>query len=151
MKISTFWHMPRQQKTHFFFNILLCGIARASINLFSYRLISKWFGQSCRMTVVSSLPDKDQIQRAILIGRSIRLAARYTPWNSSCLTQAMVAKFWCQRYNIPYMFFVGLAKNSSKPLGQDAHAWVTSGPVAITGGHSLVTHHVIMSYSSRAP
>lgn len=148
MKINTFWRMPRQQKILFFMNFFLCGIARASINLLSYKRISPFFGNFCRMTLISTRPTQEQMRRAILLRQSIKLAARYTPWNSSCLTQAMVAKFWCQRYKIPYMFFIGLAKHSQKPLGEEAHAWVTAGPIAITGGHSLNTHQVVRSYSN---
>ncbi len=146
--IGIFWLMLRQEKNLFFINFFLCGVARASINLFPYKRLAPYFGNSCRMTVASTLPSAEQIKRTIILQRSIKLAARYTPWDSSCLTQAMVAKFWCQREKIPYLFFIGFAKNSEKPLGQDAHAWVTSGPIAITGGHSLHSHQVVMSYSN---
>lgn len=147
-KMKTFRLMPRREKQLFFVNFFLCGIARASINLLSYKRLAPYFGHFYRMTVASTLPTDTQIQRAILLRRSIKLAASYTPWNSSCLTQAMVAKFWCQRDGIPYFFFVGFAKKTDKPLGQDAHAWVTSGPIAITGGHCLHSHQVVMSYSN---
>jgi hypothetical protein len=129
-------------------NIILCGIARATIALCSYQRIAPWFGHFYHMTVASTLPSAKQHRRAVMLKRSIQLAAQYTPWNSSCLTQAMVAKFWCQFFNLPYMFFIGLLKNSDKPLGKEAHAWVTCGSVAITGGHGFESHHVILSYSS---
>lgn len=99
------------------------------------------------MRVASTIISPEKIQQARLFSRSIKLAAKYTPWNSNCLTQAIVAKFWCQRYGIPYMFFIGFAK-SCKTLGKEAHAWVTAGPVAISGGHSLQSHHVVLSYSN---
>ena len=89
------------------------------------------------------------MQHALEIGRSIKLAARYTPWTSNCLPQAMVAAFWCQRYHIPYILFIGFAASSSKINGFDGHAWVTAGPIAITGGHSFNSHQVILSYSHK--
>lgn len=100
------------------------------------------------MKVASTLLPQEHVSRALQIKRSIAFAAKYTPWNSSCLTQAMVAKFWCQYYNIPYFLFVGFAKVSDKPMGRDAHAWITAGPIAITGGHGLEDYHVIYSYSN---
>lgn len=148
MKIKTFRKMPRHQKSLFFINLILCGIAKAVINLFPYKRIAPYFGNFCRMSIASTIPSREQIQRVIILRRSIQLAARYTPWDSSCLTQAMVAKFWCQRENIPYMFYIGFAKNSKKPLGEESHAWVTSGPIAITGDHSFHSHQVVMSYSN---
>ena len=141
--------MPTKDKIKFFINIMLCGIARAFINLFSYKRIYPYFGHQCRMLHASTILSKEQIQHSIRIQRSIRLAARYTPWNSNCLTKAMVAAFWCKYYNIPYIFFIGIAKKSDKPLGQDAHAWVTSGPVAITGEHCFNSHQIIASFSNR--
>lgn len=148
MKIKTFWKMSIQKKLIFFINWVLCGIARATIKLLPYKYLSFYFGKHCRMTIASTIISQKQTQQALFISRSIQLAARYTPWDSSCLTQAMVAKFWCQRYNIPYLFFIGFAKGSEKPLGQDSHAWVTAGPIAIIGRNSFNTHQVVFSYTN---
>lgn len=148
MKITTFRRMPSKQKIMFFINYFLCGIARAAILLFTYPSLSPYFGNSTRMLKVSTLLSEEQTRQAKIISQSIKLAARYTPWYSNCLTQAMVAKFWCTYYNIPYMFFIGYAKESTKPLGEDAHAWVTAGSITITGGQSFSQHHIIMSYSN---
>ena len=148
MKIMSFFRLSWRQKLGFLINFTLCGVARAAINLFNYRTLRPYFGYACPMKVASTLLPKETYRRVWAIRRSIELAARYTPWDSSCLTQAMVAKFWCQFYGIPYFFFIGFAKKSTKPLGQDAHAWVTAGPIAITGGHSLETHQVIYSFTN---
>ena len=148
MKIKTFWHMPIKQKLFFFINFFFCGVARAVINLFSYKQISPYLGTSCRMLTASTIVSKHQIQQAVLIGRSIKLVAHYTPWDSNCLTQAMVAKFWCQYFKIPYFLFIGFAKGSDKPLGEEGHAWVMAGPVAITGGYCFSSHQVVSTYSN---
>ena len=148
MKIQTFWRMPYKEKQLFFMNFCLCGIAKVAIQCLSYKRLSVYFGRSCQMLVASTLISKEQIQQVLTIRRAIALAARYTPWNSSCLIQALIAKFWCQRHHIPYLFFIGLAKKSNQPLRREAHAWITAGPIAVTGGHSLGTHQVICSYSN---
>ncbi|MFA6303879.1 MAG: lasso peptide biosynthesis B2 protein [Legionella sp.] len=148
MKLTTFLLMPIQDKATFFINFFLCGIARALINLFGYKKLYPYFGYQCRMLNASTLISKQQMEQSIRIRRSIRLAARYTPWNSNCLTKAMVAALWCNYYKIPYLFFIGIAKKSEKPLGQDAHAWVTSGSIAITGEHSFNSYQVISTYSN---
>jgi hypothetical protein len=148
MKIVTFLRMPWQHKKMFFINIVLLGMAKASVKLFAYKRIAPYFGKNCRMLVASTLISKTHIQQAALIARSIKLAARYTPWDSNCLPQAMLAKFWCGHYQIPYFFFIGFAKSTQKPLGQDAHAWVTAGPVVICGGNSFNAFHVVSSYSN---
>lgn len=144
MKIATFSRIPRQEKNMFFISFCLCAMAKIAIQCMSYKRLSAYFGNSCQMLVASTLLSPQQLQHALTIRRVIALAARYTPWTSTCLTQALVAKFWCQRFQIPYLFFIGLTKESSRP----AHAWITAGPIAVTGGHALVTHHVICSYSN---
>lgn len=148
MKIATFYRMPRQEKNMFFISFCLCAIAKIAIQCISYKRLSAYFGNSCQMLVASTLLLPQQLQHALTTRRVIALTARYTPWKSNCLTEVLVAKFWCQRYQIPYLLFIGLAKESKRPLGVDAHAWITAGPIAVTGGHALVTHQVICSYSN---
>ena len=148
MKVLTFWHMPYKDKKMFFLNICLCGIAKIATRCMTYKRLSAYFGKSCQILIASTLISKEQIEEALYIRRSICLATRYTPWDSSCLTQALVAQFWCRRYQLPYLFFIGLSKQSSPFSGKNAHAWITAGPIAITGGHSLDTHHIICSYTN---
>lgn len=148
IKFFSFFKLTNRQKLWFFINFFLCGLARLMICLFDYHRLKPYFGEGYRMTPASTLLPKEQYRLVWQIAKSIQLAARYTPWNSSCLTQAMVAKLWCQYYRIPYFMFIGFAKTTEKPLGQEAHAWITAGPIAITGGHSLKTHQVIYSYTN---
>lgn len=148
MKIATFYRMPYQEQKMFFINFFLCALAKIAIHCLSYKRLSAYFGHFRQMLVASTLPSTQQIQQALSIKRSIVLTARYTLWDSTCLTQALVAKFWCQRYQIPYFLFIGLAKEKKQSSDINAHAWITVGPIAITGGHALVTHHVICSYSN---
>lgn len=148
MKIKSFLCLSRSRKLRFFLDFILCGVARAAINMCKYQRLTFYFGHPYPMKIASTVLSKEQYQLAWEIKKSIELAARYTPWDSSCLTQAMVAKFWCQYYGIPYFFFIGVAKKSTKPFGHDSHAWVTSGPIAITGGHSMDTHFIIYCFSN---
>jgi hypothetical protein len=147
-KLKTFVSLPVRYKLFFFINYVLCGIAKALILIFPYRVLSRYFGYSHRMTIASTLPSVEQCQRAKMLGKAVRLAARYTPWDSSCLTQALVARFWCRYWNIPYFLFIGLQKKSEKPLGREAHAWLTVGAVPVTGGYCFDAYHVISSFSS---
>lgn len=119
-----------------------CHVWCLSIESFVY------FGQFYKTTTISTLLSAQQTHQAIRIGQSVRLAAKCTPWDSSCLTQAMVAKFWCRLFNIPYILFIGFSKTSVKPAEYRAHAWLTADRVALTGGYNLAECHVISSYIS---
>lgn len=148
-KTIAFWGLSPQKKRMFFLNFCLLGFARGLIMICSYRRIAPYLGHNCRMLQASTLPYLMQYQRILHIKRSIALASRYTPWTSTCLTQAMIAVFWCKRERIPYMLYVGFAKQREKPLGREAHAWVTAGPVLVSGGDGFKTHHVVYSYSNQ--
>ena len=148
MKILTFWRMPYRDKMMFFINFCLCGLAKAATQCMTYKHLSPYFGKSCQMLIASTLISQKQIRQVMLIRRSIQIATRYTPWDSSCLTQALVAKFWCQRYQIPYLLFIGLPRVNHQLMERKAHAWLTAGPITITGGQSLNTHIVLCSYSN---
>ncbi|MCH9755760.1 MAG: lasso peptide biosynthesis B2 protein [Gammaproteobacteria bacterium] len=147
-KTLTFYHIPFKRKGLFFINFCLCGIARLCINLFPLKRLAPYFGTLHKNTIFSTILTPKQRHHAIQLKRSIKLAAKYTPWDSNCLTQAMVAKFWCKHLNIPYILYIGFAKDIEKPGGYASHAWLTAGPVAITGDHSFSSFRVISSYVS---
>lgn len=140
--------MPYKEKQMFFINFCLCGIAKLATRCMKYKRISAYFGKSCQNMVASTLISEQQIKQALFIRRNVHLAARYTPWDSSCLTRALVVKFWCQRYKLPYLFYIGLPRVCNQQTTIKAHAWITTGPIVITGGDCFDSHHVICSYSN---
>ncbi|MDF1646831.1 MAG: lasso peptide biosynthesis B2 protein [Legionellaceae bacterium] len=145
-KTRTFYRISFKLKGLFVLNFFLCGIARMCINLFPLKHLSPYLGTLHKNTIFSTILSPKQHHHAIQLKRSIKLVAKYTPWNSNCLTQAMVAKFWCKRLHIPYILYIGFAKDTEKPSGYASHAWLTAGPVAITGEHSFSSFRVISSY-----
>ena len=140
--------MSLKAKIMFFINFLLFGLAKIAIQCLSYKQLSRHFGKSCRMLVASTLLSKQQLQQALMIKRAIALTLRYLPWEANCLPKALVARFWCKYYHVPYLLFIGLAKDKKISSRIDAHAWITAGPIAITGEFSFETYHVICSYSN---
>ncbi len=149
-KLSTFLQLRFKVKCLFIIIFFLTGIARLAINCLPLKHLSKYFGTLYKNTQLSTVISKTQLQRAIVLNRTIRLTAKYTPWDSNCLTQALVAKFWCQRLRIPYVLYIGFAKDKTKPEGYAAHAWLTAGPIAITGQYSFSSFQVISSYISNS-
>lgn len=148
-KASIFLHMRFKLKCLFVINFILCGIARVFINLLPLKHLTPYFGTLHKNIIFSTLLTRVQRNQAIQLRRSIALVAKYTPWDSNCLTQAMVAKFWCSCLNIPYVLYIGFTKDADKPSGYASHAWLTAGPVAITGEHSFSSFKVVSSYTSK--
>ena len=70
---------------------------------------------------------------ALQIGAAIRLAARYTPWDSNCFPQAILARLILRLYRIPHILYFGLNRHHATHE-LNAHAWVVAGHVSVTGG-----------------
>lgn len=80
-----------------------------------------------------------------MIGRLIAMTSRYTPWDSNCFPQAVVARLLLGLYGIPYALYFGLRRDAES--GElKAHAWVIAGKVAVTGGHSFNGFTVVGCY-----
>jgi len=148
-KTHLFLNLRFKLQCLFVINFMLCGIARAFINIFPLKRLAPYFGTLHKNIIFSTIITHSQRNHAIQLRRSIALVAKYTPWDSNCLTQAMVAKFWCSCLNIPYILYIGFTKDADKPSGYASHAWLTAGPVAITGEHSFSSFKVVSSYASK--
>jgi hypothetical protein len=78
-------------------------------------------------------------------------AARVSPLRSDCLPQALAAAMLCRWLMAPVALHLGVRRETKgqalRPL--EAHAWVTAGPVAVSGGdgfESLVAVACFLSH-----
>lgn len=114
----------------------LLGLAKAAILIVPFHRIAPHLGR--RMGVAPWVPllAPAQEARALQIGRVVRLAARYTPWNSNCFPQAVAARVLLGLHGIPYVLNLGLMREPG--TGElKAHAWVSAGRICVTGGASF--------------
>jgi hypothetical protein len=67
------------------------------------------------------------------VGWALAVAARVVPWRADCLVQAIAARRWLERERQPADVHIGVHK---APDGRfEAHAWLRSGGVTVTGGN----------------
>jgi hypothetical protein len=120
------------------------ALARGAVLTIPFRTIAARLG----MTHTKAHRDLSASQEALAqqISWSVRALARYTPWDSNCLAQAIAARFMLRRRGIPCTLFLGVAKATFQPARLEAHAWVTCGNTVLTGapGHERFT--VIATY-----
>jgi hypothetical protein len=85
------------------------------------------------------------------IGWAVRAAARYAPWQSTCLVQVLAAQRMLQKRLLPGVFYIGAATGEAAGTGVnaglDAHAWLKCGDQFVTGeaGHERYT--VVSAFS----
>jgi len=158
-KVRSFAGLPLFTKLWLVPAWLELGLSRALILVVPFRTLAPRLGTAQGTAANVPLLTPAQEARARAIGRTIRLAARYTPWTSNCFPQAVVARTMLGMHGIPYAIHFGLmperrdaagnatqtlrAASPAAPAGMRAHAWVVAGRVPVTGGHSFGHYTVV--------
>lgn len=73
----------------------------------------------------------------VQIGWALRAAAARTPWQSTCLVQALGGAAMLLRRRMPVTLVLGVAKDTIAEGGLSAHAWLCSGGAVLTGGNGM--------------
>lgn len=146
-KASSFRRYPAWVKAWFLPVCALLGLARVLIVLLPFARLSSSLGVAAGTLAWAPLLAEEDRGRARQIGQVIQLAARQLPWRTDCLPQAVVARWLLGWYGLPYVLFFGMRREPGSDAMQ-AHAWVVSGPVRVTGGHGFGHYAVVGSYVS---
>ena len=75
-------------------------------------------------------PQRRDLRRAIVIGRTVRTAAQRLPWHPTCLPRALTTAFLLRRRGIGCRAHLGIVRRT--PFL--AHAWITVDGVVVQGG-----------------
>ena len=145
-KAGSWRRKPAEERLWFAPAFLLLGLARATLVAVPFRRIAPSLGYDLKTAAVVPLASEDEVVRALHIGRAVRTAARYTPWQSRCLAQAMAARVLLAMNGLPYGLYLGV--ENSRDSGMTAHAWVCTGPAAVTGGRSFGRFTVVGTFVS---
>lgn len=111
---------------------LLLVFARVVITAFPLRRITARLGDEGAQTDRDDLTDAER-RYAYRVGALIERLARFTPTNSNCYPQALTAWWLLARRGIPSTYYYG-ARFQADGDGLDAHVWLRSGTLIVTGG-----------------
>lgn len=129
---------------------LLSGCFRAMILTMPFRYIAPLMGMHHENAEITTLISAAQETQARQIATVVQTATKYTPWESKCLVQALVATLILRLHHIPHIAYLGVSKNEEEgaknPL--QAHAWVSSGRCFVSGGNGHRTFTVVSSFVS---
>ena len=150
-KLRTFWRQPLFIRIWLLPIWLALGVARAAILIVSFRRLSAYLGRALGASPWVPLLSTSQEKRASQVSTLVRMAAKYTPWESNCFTQALVARMVLGWLGIPCTMYFGLARDAGADAGKlRAHAWVAAGRVYVTGGLGHDKFTVVGSFVSLA-
>jgi len=127
----------------------MLGWYRAGLLLLSFKRLTRELQHHARPVHAAQLPS-GQREEALMIGRLVAAASRYTPWQSLCLTQVLVVQCVLASRNIPGQFYLGVRRGcelTDDPTGLSAHAWLQCGEDIVNGsaGHERFT--VVSAFS----
>ncbi|MEE9338383.1 MAG: lasso peptide biosynthesis B2 protein [Methylococcaceae bacterium] len=140
-KSRIFLHFSLREKIWFVLLFVLSGIARVAVLVFPFRWVMRYLGAQFQNKQLSVLVTQQQLELAWRIGVITTVATKYTPWESKCLIQAMVARLLLSYYEIPYVIYIGMTRTKQPEAALKAHAWLSVGRWVITGqdGHQVFT------------
>lgn len=127
---------------------IMLGIAKLLIMTIPFRDLAPRLGSQSAISPWLPLLNPEQESLARLIGRVIGLAAKYTPWESNCFPQAVVARILLGFHGLPYILYFGLMRDPADPTQMKAHAWVVAGRARVTGGASFGRYAVVGCFVS---
>ena len=127
---------------------MLLGMVRAAILTVPFKRLTRSLDQQKMIKSAPVLPAAE-MDKALLIGKAIKRAAQYTPWQSTCLPQALTAYRMLYKRNIPGVFYLGVSKEDTETA--KAHAWSQCGDTILTGesGHESFTVVSVFIWSPR--
>lgn len=124
------------------------------LRAFSFKKLSPLFGYNLGAVACCPIADASSTRRAVAISQAIKIAANRMPLRNDCLPQALVGQVLCRIMRVPSALHFGVAKEHSGSIvtaGLQAHAWIASGNVAVTGSLSFFEFIPTSCFVSRRP
>lgn len=145
-KLVNTWHLPAKEKLWLLLLYPYSGLVRMAILLLPFQRLSPYLGHSLQNRQLSPLATESQQQLAWRIGKIIELVSHYTPWESKCFVQAVMARTMLGWYNIPYIMHFGACRTKQQSEPMKAHTWVKVGRWIITGREGHKSFAIVGSY-----
>ena len=148
-KLNTFIRQSRLSQILLLPAWCLTGLARATVLMLPFKSYASVLGRYAGLSSVIPLAEDRHYQTALSIGRAVRMAATITPWQANCQAQAIAARCLLCLFVVLYAVFYGFANGPEQAM--KAHAWVSCGPVPVTGGYAFDEFTVVAVFTSRRP
>lgn len=131
-KIKKFMHFRWNEKILLIKVVALTAVFRFAMLAIPFRYLSKYMGDLREES--SNVVSEEQYREAGRIAWAISKVAKYTPWQSKCLVQALTAQFLLYHKGIESTLYLGVTKDKSDN-NLLAHSWIRCGEFFVTGGN----------------
>jgi hypothetical protein len=121
-------------------SVLLLAAARVVVRLVPFRIYSRVMGRDAES---ADAPAPEAVHR---VSRAIESVSGHVPWRSKCLEQALAAKVMLRGRGISNTLYVAVARE----VALEAHAWVRSGDVYVTGQAEFDRYTIVARFADEA-
>ena len=90
--------------------------------------------------------DEEIVKLAKKISWIVTTIAKYTPWESKCLVQALTAQKMLKKQGVSTTLYLGVKKDNNNQML--AHAWIRCGDYFVTGGGNRHGYAVVAKFAS---
>jgi hypothetical protein len=118
------------------------GLARLTVHLVPLSALSPHLGRHMAETGPAIAPAERPA--ALRVGWAIAAAARRLPWRCMCLEQALAARLMLRRRGLPSTLYLGASRGAE---AMQAHAWLRSGELILTGAAERERFVVVSSFA----
>ncbi|MCH6258791.1 lasso peptide biosynthesis B2 protein [Puniceicoccaceae bacterium K14] len=149
-KTKTALALPAREKLWFCLMYPLSAVVRLALLILPFRVISCVMGKQIQSKEPSTVLSEEEQSLVSRIGKVCALVARYTPWETKCLSQAILGRVFLGFYGISCVIYLGVTKAGDPLNPMRAHAWMKAGGLIVTGreGHRAFT--VLVAYEASA-
>jgi hypothetical protein len=122
-------------------SVLALGVARLIVLALPFRIYSRSMGKDAESPAETT--SREVLDR---VSHAIESVSRHVPWRSKCLEQALAAKAMLRRRGISNTLYVAVARE----VTLEAHAWLRSGDVCVTGQAEFDRYTVLARFADGA-
>ena len=128
---------------------LMLGWLRIALMCVSFKQLSASLTHNRQKPAATRL-SAEQVHLATHIGGMVARAGRFTPWQSPCLAQVMVAQRLLARRGIPGQFYLGVSRRKelqTDPTLPVAHAWLQCDKRIVNGAAGRERFAIVSTFS----
>jgi len=125
------------------------SIVRFVLCFLPFKHVLRWMGFVQAETAVQEGETFQPGVNAGRIGWAVRAAAVRTPWRSACLVQALAGAHMLGRRSLPATLYLGAAHDPTNGNKLEAHAWLCSGEVTLTGQRDQERFTVVATFTNK--
>jgi hypothetical protein len=143
-RLGSFARLPAAEKRLALRAIALLAATRAALRILPFERAHTLIAGSTRPAEPGARDLPQAVRRAVI------RASRSLP-GSSCLAQSLVAERLLRKGGHPARLSIGVAKAegaASARIGLDAHAWVESGGLLVTGDDPQERYQLLATFGS---